>query len=165
MICGAARLRTTSIPDYAALLDVARRRRAELNISYETLDALSGVQPGYSVKILGPNPSRCFGPVSLGCILSAMALRITIAVDRDAAERMAHRWTPRRFSVPISGAAAVAGESVPAAGPEMRGRMGGLAVGLFAFATVCGGSCEARRRFLSVWRVRRAAARDRCAAA
>jgi hypothetical protein len=111
MICGAARLRTTSISDYAALLNVVRRRKAELNLSYELLDELAGTQSGYSVKILGPNPSRCFGPISLGAIMGALGLRLTVSVDKIQTERMVHRWTPRRFNVPSSSPGVATGES------------------------------------------------------
>jgi hypothetical protein len=166
--CGAARLRTTAVVQYSQLLDVIRRRRAELNISFETLDALSGVCSGYSAKILGPTPSKCFGPVSLGCILGALGLKLVVSVDRIQTEQMERRWVPRQFSVPSSGPQAVADSisarplilTTPAARPHGRAFPSHGAAGPHNVETYYG-----RRISSSVWRVRRQDARCRCAAA
>ena len=46
------------VRDYDDIVAIARARRAQLDISYETLDDVAGVQSGYSAKVLGPTPSR-----------------------------------------------------------------------------------------------------------
>ena len=61
-------MRATSVTNYTGLLDAVRARMAQLELTYEILDHLSGVQVGYSSKILGPRPVKAFGPVSLGAI-------------------------------------------------------------------------------------------------
>jgi hypothetical protein len=45
-------LRATSATNYTQLLDAIRRRKDELNVSFEILDAVSGLQSGYSAKLL-----------------------------------------------------------------------------------------------------------------
>jgi hypothetical protein len=37
---------------YSELLNCIRRRKDELNVSFEILDAVSGLQSGYSAKLL-----------------------------------------------------------------------------------------------------------------
>ena len=110
-------MRATSVTNYTGLLDAVRARMAELELTYEILDHLSGVQVGYSSKILGPRPVKAFGPVSLGAIMGASALRIVVEPDEAAAARMRHRWVRRRVPrrVPRAATAAAAGESVASA--------------------------------------------------
>jgi hypothetical protein len=83
---------------YAQLLDVLRARKNELNISFETLDALSGLQNGYSAKLIGPSVTRRLGEVSLGCLLGALCLKLTVQPDPVALARIKHRLTPRKAS-------------------------------------------------------------------
>jgi hypothetical protein len=118
-------LRATSVTHYTALLDAVRRRKSELNLSFEMLDALSGVQSGYSAKLLGPTPSKRFGEVSLGAILGALAIKIVVTVDREQEARMVNRWQPRAVTVidrlrtmPISAPQEAAG-ALNAAGGNM----------------------------------------------
>jgi hypothetical protein len=111
-------LRATSVTDYAGLLEVIRRRMAELELTYELLDHLAGTQQGYANKILGPNPSKTLGRVSFASIVGALALKVTVSVDKVQAERMRGRWTPRRVRPAMASRAgsATAGESIsPAA--------------------------------------------------
>jgi hypothetical protein len=45
-------LRSIAVTNYTQLLDAIRRRKDELNVSFEILDAVSGLQSGYSAKLL-----------------------------------------------------------------------------------------------------------------
>jgi hypothetical protein len=74
-------------------------RRDELDVSHETLDFISGLQPGYVSKLLAPDPIRNFGPESLRALLGALALKIVkieIAEDPEAAAKVSGRWTPKK---------------------------------------------------------------------
>src|SRR4051812_17925382 len=74
-------------------------RRDALDVSHETIDAISGLADGYTSKILAPDPIRNFGPESLRAILGALALgiaRVEIVEDPQAAAKVAGRWTPRK---------------------------------------------------------------------
>lgn len=93
------------------MLDAVRARVRELQLTYEVLEDLAGTQSGYVVKVIGPNPSRCFGPVSWN-ILEALGLRVVVEVDPEAVERMRDRWVPRQVALPLNGADAAAGEAV-----------------------------------------------------
>jgi hypothetical protein len=101
---GVPDLQATSVSSYAGLLAAVRERLRELQLTYEVVEDLAGTQTGYVVKVIGPHPSRGLGPVSWN-ILSALALKITISVDDEAAAKLRPRWTPRRSALPSSRAA------------------------------------------------------------
>lgn len=87
------------IADREQLLQVVRDRRDELNISHETLDAITGLQGGYVSKLMSDPPVRGFGEMSLQALLDALGLRIAFAVimeDPDRVERVRARWRPRK---------------------------------------------------------------------
>lgn len=97
------------------LLQVVRSRRDELNLSHETLDAITGLQGGYVSKLLADPPVRGFGEMSLQAVLDALGLRIGFAVimeDPEQVERVRARWRPRKRR-PTNGKAAA-----PALTPE-----------------------------------------------
>ena len=83
------------VKDYDHLRAAARARMAQLQITFETLDAVSGVQSGYSAKILGPKPSRNFGPMSLSTIFSALGMKLVAVEDPEALAQIRHRLVKR----------------------------------------------------------------------
>jgi hypothetical protein len=97
LLCEAS-LVATECKSYADLLDVLRQRKTELDISHDVLDEVSGLQRGYSSKLLGPVPSKFFGHVSLGCILGALGLKLTISPDPEQLAKIQRRLTPRHQS-------------------------------------------------------------------
>jgi hypothetical protein len=99
LLCAELPLLAIECRSYADLLAAVRERMAELQLSHLSVDELSGVQVGYSSKIIGPRPSRTFGPVSFS-IFGALALRVTVEVDEEQAERMRHRWVPKETGSP-----------------------------------------------------------------
>jgi hypothetical protein len=81
------------------LLAVLRERQAELNISCGTLEGLTLLADGYVSKLISLTPAKQIGPIALGALLGALALkivRIEIAEDPEAAAKVASRWTPRK---------------------------------------------------------------------
>ena len=81
-----AALRVNTLPDLLRQLD---RRRQELGLRMEDLDHVSGVQPGYSAKLLVG--IRGFGQMSLPAILGALQADLIVVPRADAspAERRA----------------------------------------------------------------------------
>jgi hypothetical protein len=84
------------IRTYDDLLSVISARMAALNVTLETVDAVSGVQMGYSAKLLGPAQKKMFGPMSLGTILGALGLKLLAVEDPEQMARVHHRMVPRR---------------------------------------------------------------------
>jgi hypothetical protein len=81
------------------LLQVVRDRRDELDLSHDTLDAITGLQGGYVSKLLSDPPVRGFGEMSLQALLDALGLRIGFAVimeDPEQSDRVRARWKPRK---------------------------------------------------------------------
>lgn len=83
----------------AELLDVVRARRDELYLSHETIDDLAGLSDRYFSKLVGPDPDRGFGEMSLKAVLGALALGVAVVVlieDPEQARRMQPRWERQR---------------------------------------------------------------------
>jgi hypothetical protein len=87
------------IRSYNDLVEAFRRRRDELDISYETLEQVAGLQPGYAAKLLVHPPMRRVGPLSLSLLLGGLGLRLTVSEDPGALERVRRRLEPRRRTV------------------------------------------------------------------
>lgn len=93
--------------DYPGLHELLRRRRAELGMSFETLNAISGLS--YCDKILAPNPlqgpqqprtasghaartsARGIGPEAWGPLLGALGMVLIAAEDPAATARLKAR--------------------------------------------------------------------------
>jgi hypothetical protein len=83
------------IRDCSDFVDVVRARRDELKLTHEQIDYISGMQSGYTSKLLAPKPLKKLGPVSLWLIATALGLRITVEVDPMMCEKMRPVWDPR----------------------------------------------------------------------
>jgi hypothetical protein len=80
-------------------LRCALRQRAEaLGISRITLDEVSGMTPGYAAKVLAPQSMKQIGKVSLPLLLGALGVKLILAEDPVALERVRSRLTPRQSS-------------------------------------------------------------------
>ncbi|KRR22637.1 hypothetical protein CQ14_30995 [Bradyrhizobium lablabi] len=80
-------------------VQLIRDRRDELQLTMETLDAVTGLADGLCSKLLAPNPTKGMGAISLKALLGALALGIAevrIIEDPAQAKRMAPRWTKRK---------------------------------------------------------------------
>lgn len=81
---------------YDDLLAVARARMAQFSITFETLDAVSGVQPGYSAKLLGPKPTKRFGAMSYPAIMGALGIQLVAVDDANVLALLQHRLVKRQ---------------------------------------------------------------------
>jgi hypothetical protein len=84
--------------NYDEMLSGLRLRAAELNLSGEQVDCYSGLPARYTQKLLGPNPIRRLGAISLGPFLGALGVRCLIVEDTAAVERLRRQTTPRNQS-------------------------------------------------------------------
>jgi hypothetical protein len=85
--------------DYDGLHTALRERVNELNISRETLDAVSGIPAGYSGKLLCVPPMRALGRVSFGPVLQSLGLCLIVAEDGDALARVADQLVARKHGL------------------------------------------------------------------
>jgi hypothetical protein len=90
---------------YDDLVEAMRLRKERLGITLETLDAVSGVQSGYSGKLLGPAQVKTMGIATAVFVLGAMGLRLTVIEDPALLDRVRPRLVPRMRPQNNSGAA------------------------------------------------------------
>ena len=87
---------TAPIRSMPELLDALRARRDALNISHETLDSISGLQSGYTSKLLAPKPIKNLGPITMGPLLGALGLQILVVEDQEQVSKVQGRWIKRK---------------------------------------------------------------------
>ena len=78
-----------------------RARVAALDLSYETVDMISGLPAGYTAKLLGPTTIRRFGPVALEALIGACALKLVVVEDAEAMLRLKARFVARRRALSV----------------------------------------------------------------
>lgn len=100
-----------TITSYDDLIAVARARMDQLQITFETLDAISGVQPGYSAKLLCPGHCKTFGPISFCAVMGALSMKLIAVEDLEALSRVRDRLVKRKYR------RSRAGDSVHASAP------------------------------------------------
>jgi hypothetical protein len=71
------------VHDYSDLTEIMRARSTELEISREVLDERSGVQSGYSGKVLAPRPIRRASFDMLGYLLPALGIKLIAVADES----------------------------------------------------------------------------------
>jgi hypothetical protein len=69
--------------NYLELIDCIALRMTDLNVQHLVLDERCGLAAGYTGKLLGPNPSRNYGPMSFDLHLQALGLRLVVEPDPD----------------------------------------------------------------------------------
>jgi hypothetical protein len=84
--------------DYAGMLDALRKRVNELALAGERFDEYAGLPKGYLSKLIGANPVRKLGMVSMGPLLNAAGVYCWLLEDQQATERLKNRVKPRNGS-------------------------------------------------------------------
>ena len=90
--------RIAVVHDYAGLVSALRERAEALNISNMTIDLTSGLQSGYTGKVLSLRPKRQLGRLSLGLMLSTLGLRLIVVEDKEQLRRVQSRLAPRKHN-------------------------------------------------------------------
>jgi hypothetical protein len=83
------------IRDYESLIDMARVRADDLQISRETIDRLAGWADGLASKILSPNRQRRAGPDTIEPLLSALCIKLIPVADDAAFARHQRKMVKR----------------------------------------------------------------------
>jgi hypothetical protein len=91
-----SRILAPQVADYSSLIRAVRARVAELGITHETLDAISGLQSGYASKLLADPPIRRIGPLTLFIVLQSLGMSLSLVEDRKWMERAETRLVPRK---------------------------------------------------------------------
>lgn len=86
---------TAPIRSMPELIQALRDRARELQLTHETIDAVSGLQSGYTSKLLAPKPIKNLGPMSFESILGALGLAVVVVEDPQQIARVSKQWTKR----------------------------------------------------------------------
>lgn len=92
----------------AEMVEAYRQRIRELNISYATVDAISGLPDGYTAKLMGPNPIKRLGEKAIEGLNGALGIGFTVTVDAEQVARVKSRWVKRRRAIDKKKQAALA---------------------------------------------------------
>ena len=84
--------------DYPGLLAALRTRVNELGINGQRFDAFAGLPDGYLSKLIGPNPVRRIGMVSMGPLFDALGIYCIIVENPITTQRLKNRIQPRNNS-------------------------------------------------------------------
>lgn len=98
--------RIAVVRSYDEFMEALRSRIDELQLTHAAIDHISGVQAGYTSKVLAPNcdartvtgkraSGRTLGRVSFGSILGALGIAIVVIEDEAALERVKRRLETR----------------------------------------------------------------------
>ncbi len=149
--------RIATVTSYDELIAAFRARADELKVTRETLDAVTGLQAGYSGKLLAPVPMKSLGRVSLGPMLQAMGLAIVLVEDPEALRRFATQHAERKKVPHRAGTQDIITIQITRGKLKRMARLGGRARALNM--TPKQRSKAARKAALALHRKRRRAAR------
>jgi hypothetical protein len=80
-----------STDDLRAIL---RARFDALGVSLDTVDHIAGLPTRYTAKVLGLQPTRGFGQISLTALLGAAGIKLVAYEDLEALDRIRNRLVP-----------------------------------------------------------------------
>lgn len=92
-----------TVHDYGQLVGALRARVAELGVSYETVDHVSGLSNTHTSKLLALVPVKRLGRTSLGLVLGALGLKIIVVEDAEALRLVAARLKRKEDQYASSG--------------------------------------------------------------
>jgi hypothetical protein len=87
----------TGATGYRGLIAVLRSWVCELDVPYESIDELAGWEGRYVSKLLAPSAIKALGRKSMGLVLSALGLKLIVAVDEAALAKIRHRLVQSRW--------------------------------------------------------------------
>ena len=96
-----ARMFPIEIRSYAALVGALVARRDSLGIAQETVDAVAGFSDRYTAKIEAG--TKRAGKVTLGLLLGALGLKLTVSEDREALKRVRAMFKQRTPKTKVAG--------------------------------------------------------------
>ena len=73
---------------------ILRARFEALGVSFETVDHVAGLPTRYTAKVLGLQPTRRFGQISLTALLGAAGIKLVAFEDLEALDRVRARLVP-----------------------------------------------------------------------
>lgn len=89
----------TLLRTQADMVEAYRARIRELNISFATVDAISGLPDGYTAKLMAPKPMKGLGEKAIEGLNGALGIGFAVTVDPDQVRRVKGRWVKRKRAI------------------------------------------------------------------
>jgi hypothetical protein len=70
----------------------------DIGSSLEAIEDVAGLPTRYTASLLAGDPAKSLGRSSMGAILGALGLRLIVAVDEPALQKIRHRLTPSKWT-------------------------------------------------------------------
>lgn len=83
----------------ADMVEAYRQRIRELNITFATVDAISGLPDGYTAKLMGPHPIKGLGEKAIEGLNGALGIGFAVTEDPEQIARVNGRWVKRKRAV------------------------------------------------------------------
>lgn len=83
----------------ADMVEAFRSRVRELNTTYATIDAISGLPDGYVAKLMAPEPMRGLGEKAIEGLCGGMAMAFVPVEDKEQLRRIKSRLKPRKRAI------------------------------------------------------------------
>jgi hypothetical protein len=115
------------IAEYSGFQECFRLRADELGFSRKTIDRLAGLTDGLASKFLAPTPIKLIGPLHLGLMCAALAVRFVPIEDEECRaeleRRLADRNSPNYIEKRDAARAMHASASIPSRSRRYMRRM------------------------------------------
>lgn len=90
------RLGEVVIRTYDELIAALRGRAEELDVSRQTIDAIAKFPDGYAAKLLAPVPVKTLSRMSVGAILHALGVKLSLSEDHESLDRIEKHLAKRK---------------------------------------------------------------------
>lgn len=100
------------------MVEAYRQRIRDLNITFATVDAISGLPDGYTAKLMSPRPMKGLGEKAIEGLNGALGMGFAVAVDVEQVERVKGRWAKRRRAIDKKKQVLLLPASIPASMPN-----------------------------------------------
>lgn len=85
---------TEPVRNMAGMIEAFRARIRVLGLTFETVDHVAGLAPGYTAKLMCGMKRP--GPVAIQALCGALAIGFVPVVDEEQAAKVQARWAPRK---------------------------------------------------------------------
>lgn len=93
----APRIPIATVSDHNALLEAIRQRVAELDVSYDVIESIAGIQSGCPSKVIANPPPKRIGPFTYFLILQALGCELQMVENPQEMERLRSRLSKRKL--------------------------------------------------------------------
>lgn len=87
-----------TVATYTQFVEALRTRLTQLGMTHQALDALTGLQPGYTGKVFSSRKPKGLTGMTFDLMLQGLALKLIVVDDPKALEKMQARYEKRKHA-------------------------------------------------------------------